>query len=114
MLANATMPVSSRRLVAYNHGVWESVNLMDLIVKLPKTASQPSYVESIVGHERSGTGRRQNIKFLVRWKGYGPEHDTLEPRKNLMGSELGPMVRAYKLENHLPLDKHDAKYQDDA
>jgi hypothetical protein len=67
-------------------------------------------VESIVGHERSGTGRRQNIKFLVRWKGYGPEHDTLEPRKNLMGSELGPMVRAYKLANHLPLDKYDDKY----
>jgi hypothetical protein len=71
---------------------------------------EPLYeVESIIGHERKGSGKRQQLHFLVRWKGYGPDHDTLEPRKNLVGPGLGQMVKAYKLAHNLPLDKYDSQ-----
>ena len=41
-------------------------------------------VEAILGHEE----RNGVILFHIRWRGYGPEFDTLEPIENLAGCEL--------------------------
>ena len=59
---------------------------------------EPLYeVEEILDHRfvsRGRKGRRQRIEFLVRWKGYGPENDTWEPRHNLL--TCNSQIRAYK------------------
>jgi hypothetical protein len=44
-------------------------------------------VETIVGHRERKAGRRMVREFLVRWAGYGPEHDTWEPERSLKESE---------------------------
>jgi hypothetical protein len=36
-------------------------------------------VESIIGHMKCG----KSMRFLVRWGGYSPDHDSWEPRKSL-------------------------------
>lgn len=40
-------------------------------------------VERILDDRVSRHGRRPTRQFLVRWSGYGPEHDTWEPEENL-------------------------------
>ena len=39
-------------------------------------------VESILSHRRSARGGGE-VEYLVRWKGYGPESDSYEPRSAL-------------------------------
>ncbi len=36
-------------------------------------------MEEVLEHRGSG----KNVKFLVHWKGYGPEHNTWEPQRHL-------------------------------
>jgi hypothetical protein len=49
-----------------------------------QVAGEEEYeVDSILAHRGSGRGRT----FLVRWKGYGPEHDTWEPLRNLANAK---------------------------
>ena len=43
-------------------------------------------VEKIIGVRFNKSRRRR--EFLVRWKGYGPEHDTFEPERNLRNAFL--------------------------
>jgi transposase InsO family protein len=40
-------------------------------------------VESILGHRDVGTGKRAKRQYLVKWEGYGPEHNSWEPAANL-------------------------------
>src|SRR6266850_4967202 len=51
-------------------------------------------VDKIVGHRFNRT--RQRMEYLVRWKGYGPEHNTFEPETHLRNAFL--WLRSYRLE----------------
>lgn len=42
-------------------------------------------VEQILGHRKKRLGKGFRDEFLIRWKGFGSEHDTWEPRQNLTG-----------------------------
>ena len=42
-------------------------------------------VERLLNH-RLKKGCKNNLEFLVRWEGYGPESDSWEPRVNIEGS----------------------------
>ncbi len=45
--------------------------------------------DRILDHKAVRRGRRKNMKeFLVRWEGYGPEHDTWEPEACLLDKSL--------------------------
>jgi hypothetical protein len=39
-------------------------------------------VQTLLKKRQSGRGRRV-VEFLVRWKGFGPEHDSWEPESNI-------------------------------
>ncbi len=45
-------------------------------------------VESILAHRDRGTGKHKVREYLVAWEGFGPEHNSWEPEKNLKESEL--------------------------
>lgn len=69
---------------------------------LPETrAHRPAKVEYdvdyIVGHKR--IGRRQELRYLVRWTGYGPQFDTWEPASNMRNAT--PLLAAYKRKHRL-------------
>jgi hypothetical protein len=40
-------------------------------------------VETVLTHRTRRTGRVMRTEFLIKWKGYGPEHINWEPEKNL-------------------------------
>ena len=44
------------------------------------------FIDSILEH-RGDRQRRSTMEFKVRWRGYGPKHDTWEPYKNLAHTE---------------------------
>jgi len=62
---------------------------------------EPLYtVESLLDHMIVRKGRGKIYKFLVKWQGYGEEHNTWEPESNLIG--CGEEVREYKALKDLP------------
>ncbi len=40
-------------------------------------------VENILLHREVKSGSRSKTEFLIKWVGFGPEHCTWEPEKNL-------------------------------
>jgi transposase InsO family protein len=44
-------------------------------------------VEEILGHRDVGTGKRTKRQYLVKWQGYGHEHNSWEPLQNLGNCE---------------------------
>lgn len=51
-------------------------------------------VESILDHRLVGNGKRRKSQFLVRWKGYGPEHNSWEPEAHL--TRCKEAIREYR------------------
>jgi hypothetical protein len=50
---------------------------------------EPWYeVESVLQHRDLKRGRRTVTQFLIKWKGYGHEHNTWEPERNLSAESL--------------------------
>lgn len=56
-------------------------------------------VEDIIGHKWVKAGRRREIRYLVRWEGYGPQYDTWEPTINVKNA--GELLAGYKRRNRL-------------
>jgi hypothetical protein len=45
---------------------------------------EPEYVvEQILSHRDVGRGKRTKRQYLVKWEGYGEEHNSWEPVENL-------------------------------
>ena len=40
-------------------------------------------VERVLDHRSRGSGRRAVRDYLIKWQGYGPEHNSWEPESNL-------------------------------
>ena len=48
---------------------------------------EPEYeVETLLGSRHKGRGRK--LEYLVGWKGWGPAHDSWEPKENLHADDL--------------------------
>jgi hypothetical protein len=45
-------------------------------------------VEAVLQHRELKRGKRTMTQYLIKWKGYGHEHNTWEPEKNLTPSAL--------------------------
>jgi hypothetical protein len=45
-------------------------------------------VEEVLNHREVRSGKRRVKKFLIKWAGYGPEHNTWEPQGNLNPAAL--------------------------
>jgi hypothetical protein len=45
-------------------------------------------VESVLQHRELKRGKRSVTQYLIKWKGYGHEHNTWEPERNLTASAL--------------------------
>jgi hypothetical protein len=68
-------------------------------------SSEEFVIESIMEHSGDKT-RRNTMQFKVRWLGYGPEHDSWEPYKNLRDTEqLHAYLRANRMATLIP-SKH--------
>lgn len=88
--------VTSNRLT----GVWEKYerNLVTAAQAEEEYATHPPepivnekgeleyFIDRIIGEQRSGRGKRQERKYLVRWMGYGEEEDSWIPYTELKHS----------------------------
>lgn len=45
------------------------------------------FVERVLMHRETRKGRRILREFLVKWEGYGPEHNSWEPEANLLDND---------------------------
>jgi hypothetical protein len=51
-------------------------------------------IESVIRREMRGRGRNRRVHYLVRWKGYGPEHDEWIPVEEMEHSRA--LVEEYE------------------
>jgi hypothetical protein len=58
--------------------------------------TQEYFIRDIIDEKRRGRGYR----YLVRWKGYGPEHDSWLPGRELVGTDaLDDWISSFDVEN---------------
>ena len=50
-------------------------------------------VEAILEHRDLRRGGRTRREYLIKWLGYGPEHNTWEPERNV--SNCADLIREY-------------------
>ena len=56
---------------------------------------EPMYeAEEVLSHRTSGSGKRRLVQYLIKWKGYGPQHNSWEPAPNIL-EHCGELVRSY-------------------
>jgi Integrase zinc binding domain/Chromo (CHRromatin Organisation MOdifier) domain len=95
--------INIQHLAKYHHD-----KLSDEQTKLPKLrelAKEEEYeVERIIGHHYNWSKRRR--EYLVRWKGYGPEHNTFKPEMSLWNAFS--CLREY----HKTLEEHGCVNED--
>jgi transposase InsO family protein len=64
--------------------------------------SQEFVIDEILGHQ-GDPKRRSTLQFMVRWKGFGPEHDTMEPYSYLRDTEkLHNYLKANNMKTLIP------------
>ena len=67
---------------------------------------EPLYtVERLLDHKVVKKGRKSQLQYKVRWEGYSEEHDTWEPRENLL--TCSRLIREYKRQHGIPLSASD-------
>src|SRR5260370_12708091 len=82
--------INIEHLTWYNH---DEVNQWMKLKDLWMLKGEVKYeVDKILGHRFKQT--RKCMEYLVRWKGYGPDHDTFEPESHLRNAFL--RLRCYK------------------
>ena len=64
-----------------------------------KEESKEYEVERIIGHKPERKGNRRIVKFLTRWKGYGPQFDEWLTEKDMRNAPA--IVREYKKQHGL-------------
>jgi hypothetical protein len=58
-------------------------------------------VESILAHQKSGSRKGKPLyKFLIKWEGYDPTHNSWEPESNLVGT-CDDLLSVYKSSHNL-------------
>ena len=67
----------------------------EIITKTDNAADAPTpeddfEVDALLDRKKMGS----TYKYLVKWKGYGPEENTWEPRKNLLGEGVKKLAHA--------------------
>ena len=83
--------VNIQHLMKYNRAPED--NERPTLPDLRELSVEEEYeVEKIVGHRYNKARRRK--EYLVRWKGYGPEHDTFKPETMLRNAFS--RIREYK------------------
>ena len=75
------------------------------LVRKPRAPKEIFYAERLLGHREVKTGEKVVLQYLVKWRDYGDESNTWEPRSNLL--TCGELIREYKEANGLPVDPSD-------
>ena len=52
-------------------------------------------IDRILDHRSTKQGRKRITEYLIKWQGYGPEHNTWEPQANIAASENGATLQNY-------------------
>ena len=71
---------------------------------------EPLYhVEQIINSRRFGSGNNSTVKYLVRWEGFGEEHDTWQPMDTLIGDGIQNLIAEF---HKVPGNKRKAVHPD--
>jgi hypothetical protein len=113
---------NSVRLALPKHGGWERLNATFNVAQLKQYRArpggtpdfcppaleteqgQPVYeVEAIVGHRLSSGVKPVVSHYLVRWRGWPPEHDTYEPIEAVVGCRK--LIDEYRKANNVECEE---------
>src|SRR5260370_15779517 len=88
-------PVIIKHLTQYN---WDEVSQWMKLKDLWTLKGEVEYeVDKIFGHQFNQS--QKHMEYLVRWRGYGPEHDMFGPETHLRNAFS--RLRSYKSSLHV-------------